>query len=134
MNAQDMFTGFDENPYEEEAVARWGKDAVAKSNTKYAALTKDQKQAMADESAAINAELARCHDAGLAADDDEVQATVDRHYKWVSFHWTPDAERYVGLGQMYVDDPRFAANYEKAGVPVQYMLEAIKVYAARNLT
>ncbi len=133
MNAQDMFTGFDENPYQEEAIARWGKDAVARSNAKYAALTPDQKQAMADESSAINAELHRCHDAGLAADDDAAQAALGRHYKWVSFHWTPDAARYVGLGQMYVDDPRFAANYEKAGVPVQCMLEAIKVYAARNL-
>jgi DNA-binding transcriptional MerR regulator len=133
MNAQDMFTGFEENPYQEEAVARWGKDAVARSNAKYAALTRDQKQAMADEAAAINTELARCHQAGLAADDDAVQAAVGRHYQWVSFHWTPDAGRYVGLGQMYRDDPRFTANYEKAGVPVAFLLEAMQVYASRNL-
>ena len=133
MDAQDMFTGFEENPYEDEAIARWGKEAVARSNAKYAALTGDQKQAMADESAAINAELARCHRAGLPAGSDAVQAGVHRHYQWVSFHWTPDAQRYVGLGQMYVDDPRFAANYGKAGVPPTYLLEAMKVYAARSL-
>lgn len=134
MNAQEMFTGFEGNPYEEEAIARWGKEAVGRSNAKYAALTKEQKQAMSDEAAAINAELARCFNAGLAADDGAVQAAVGRHYAWVSFHWTPDAERYVGLGQMYVDDLRFAANYEKAGVPVAYMLAAMKVYAAKSLT
>ncbi|MFI5086437.1 MAG: TipAS antibiotic-recognition domain-containing protein [Actinomycetales bacterium] len=133
MNAKDMFTGFDENPYEEEAIARWGKDRVAAGKAKYAQLSAAQKQAMADESAAINAELARCQAAGLAAEDAAVQAAVARHYAWVSFHWTPSAEAYGGLGQMYVDDPRFAANYEKAGVDPRYVLEAIKAYAAATL-
>ncbi|WP_026555533.1 MerR family transcriptional regulator [Arthrobacter sp. 35W] len=134
MSANELFTGFDENPYEEEAISRWGKEAVSRSNAKYNALTPGQKQAMKDESAAVNAELARCHQAGLPAGDGAVQAAVGRHYRWICFHWTPTAAAYVGLGEMYRDDPRFAANYEDAGVPVGYMLDAMKVYAAENLT
>lgn len=133
MGANDMFTGFAENPYQEEAMARWGKEAVAKSNARYALLTAEQKQAMKDESAAINAELARCAAAGLGADDGAVQAAVDRHYRWVSFHWTPTAAAYAALGQMYVDDPRFAASYSSAGVPAEYVRDAMKVYAGTRL-
>ncbi|WP_427018682.1 MerR family transcriptional regulator [Pseudarthrobacter sp. P1] len=133
MSAEELFTGFDENPYEEEAISRWGKEAVSRSTAKYNALTPEQKQAMMDESAAINAELARCHGAGLPAGDAAVQAAVGRHYRWICFHWTPTAAAYVGLGEMYRDDPRFAATYEGAGVPVGYMLEAMTVYAAENL-
>lgn len=134
MNANEMFTGFEENPYEQEAIDRWGKDAVRHSSVKYAALSADGKQAMATDSTAINAEFARCQRAGLSADDDAVQTVVGRHYRWVSFHWTPDAEGYLGLGRMYVDDPRFRAAYGNAGVDTEYLLEAITVYAARSLT
>ncbi|WP_434613637.1 MerR family transcriptional regulator [Arthrobacter sp. A5] len=133
MNANELFTGFEENPYEEEAIARWGKDAVGRSNAKYAALSADAKQGMADESAAINADLARYQRAGLAADDDAVQTVVGRHYRWVCFHWTPNAQQYVGLGRMYIDEPRFRAAYETAGVDTQFLLEAITAYAAGNL-
>ncbi len=57
-----------------------------------------------------------------------------RHYRWVSRAWTPDRQAYVNLGQMYVDDPRFAANYDKhaAGAAV-FVRDPMTVYAERNL-
>nr|MBA3249054.1 TipAS antibiotic-recognition domain-containing protein [Geodermatophilaceae bacterium] len=65
---------------------------------------------------------------------DDVQALVARHYRWVSTFSTPNREAYVNLGQMYVDDPRYAANYDKHGAGAStFVLDAMKVYAERNL-
>lgn len=134
MEAQDMFTGFDENPYEEEAIARWGKEAVEAGKARHAGLSTADKEALAKEAADINAELARCMEAGLLADDPAVQAAVERHYRWVAFHWTPNADSYVGLGMMYVEDARFTSFYDTV-MPglAAYLLEGIKVYAAARL-
>ncbi|MCU1573349.1 MAG: MerR family transcriptional regulator [Micrococcaceae bacterium] len=133
MNAQDLFEGFDNHSYEEEAIARWGRDTVRAAAARHAALDSSQRQAMAAEAAAINAELARCAAAGLKADDDAVQAAVERHWNWVSFSWTPEATSYVGLGQLYVEDDRFRAFYEKDGVDPEYLLAGMTVYAERRL-
>jgi len=39
---------------------------------------------------------------------------------------------HVGLGQMYVTDPRFMQNYEKVHIGLaQYMYDAIQANAAR---
>lgn len=98
MSAGDMFTGFDHNPYEQEARER------------------------------------SCMELGLPADDAAVQDVVAAHYRWVSTHWAPDAQLCPGLGQMYVDDARFTRFYDKVKPGLAaYLLEGIKVYAARNL-
>ncbi len=135
MTAENMFKDFDHNPYEAEARQRWGDKAVDDSKARYAGMSPGEKEQFIAESAALNEELARCFDAGLAPDDPAVQAAVDRHYKWVCVSWTPNAESYVGLGQMYVDDPRFTAFYDnyRAGL-ASFLLAGIKVYAERQLS
>lgn len=134
MTAEDMFSGFEHNPYEEEARERWGDQAVDASNAKLESLSKDQQQAMMDEAQRINATLADCMPRNLPADDEAVQDAVAAHYRWVSLRWKPDAQSYVGLGQMYVGDPRFTKFYDKVKPGLAaYLLEGIKIYAARNL-
>ena len=135
MTAENIFKDFDNNPYEAEARERWGERAVDASKARHSAMTTAQKQAFTEEYAALNQDLARCFDAALPADHPDVQAAVGRHYKWICASWTPNAESYVGLGQMYVDDPRFTANYDKVRVGLApYLLEGIKVYAAEKLS
>lgn len=135
MSGEQIFKDFDTNPYEEEARQRWGDRAVEDSKARHAALSADDKRAFMAESAAINEELARCLDAGLPASDAQVQAAVERHYRWVCLSWTPDADSYVGLGRMYIEDPRFTAFYDnsRAGL-ASYLLEGITVYAAARLS
>jgi hypothetical protein len=114
MSAEEIFKDFDNKPYEEEARQRWGDQAVDDSKARHAAMSDDAKRAFMQEAHDINDELARCFDAGLKADAPEVQAAVDRHYKWICASWTPDAASYVGLGRMYVGDPRFTPFMTKA--------------------
>lgn len=135
MTAENIFKDFDNNPYEAEARNRWGDRAVEQSKARHSAMTTAQKQAFMEEYAALNEDLARCFDAALPADHPDVQAAVGRHYAWICASWTPNAESYVGLGRMYLDDPRFTANYDKVRVGLApYLLEGIKVYAAENLS
>ncbi|MEZ2389000.1 MerR family transcriptional regulator [bacterium RCC_150] len=135
MTAEKIFKDFDNNPYEAEARERWGDAAVEQSKARHAAMSPSQKEAFLDEHAAVSEELARCLDADLAPSDPAVQAAVERHYHWICASWTPSAESYVGLGRMYVEDPRFKANYDKVRPGLaEYLFEGIKAYAAEKLS
>ena len=53
--------------------------------------------------------------------------------QWLSGAVTPSKGYLLGLGEMYVTDPRFAANYEKHGEGTAvFVREAMAVYAERN--
>ena len=135
MSAEGIFKDFDTNPYEQEARQRWGNQAVDDSKARHAAMTDAAKTAFMQEAQDINQELARCFDAGVRADEPEAQAAVHRHYQWVCASWIPAAEGYVGLGRMYVDDPRFTAFYDKSRAGLaRFLFDGIQAYAATRLT
>jgi DNA-binding transcriptional MerR regulator len=51
----------------------------------------------------------------LAPDDPAVQALADRHWHHLArWFYTPTPEMYAGLGDLYVSDPRFTKNIDKA--------------------
>ncbi|MFI1257663.1 TipAS antibiotic-recognition domain-containing protein, partial [Streptomyces netropsis] len=59
---------------------------------------------------------------------------MDTHYQGICRFWTPNAAAYKGLGQTYVDDPQFRANYAKIadGLAV-YLRDAMTIYADTRL-
>jgi len=139
MEPQEMFSGFGKNPYEEEARERWGDGAVDRATARLAQLPPGGREAMMEEAAAINAELAACLAEGEPADGERAQEAAARHYRWVCLSWTPDRVAYRGLGRMYVEDPRFTAFYDgptdsptRPGLAA-YLAEAMDVYARRTL-
>jgi hypothetical protein len=72
--------------------------------------------------------------AGVPVDDPAVLAETQLHYESVCKFWTPNAEAYRGLGQMYVDDERFAKNYRKIAQGLaEYQRDAMAAYAAARL-
>jgi DNA-binding transcriptional MerR regulator len=134
MTADTMFDGFEHNPYEAEARQRWGDEAVDASYERMKGWT----PADADKA---RAGYGRVHDGlaelladGVAADDGQVQELVDLHYEVTGLFWTPNAEAYRGLGQMYVDDERFTRNIGQGNdALVAYLREAMSVYADTRL-
>jgi MerR family transcriptional regulator, multidrug-efflux activator len=46
-------------------------------------------------------------------DSAAVQELIAQHYKGIQFFYDCPISVYRGLGQMYVDDPRFTAYYDK---------------------
>lgn len=133
MPANDIFTGFQEDPYAAEARERWG--GTAERSRQRAAgwdqATAERTQAEGD---AVHRELAELLRAGRPADDTSVQELVARHHAWVSRFWAPDREAYLGLGRMYVDDERFAAFYDviEPGLAT-YLRDAIEHWAPAHL-
>ncbi|MFV0632586.1 MerR family transcriptional regulator [Demequina sp.] len=135
MTNEEILDGFEHEHYEPEARERWGDDAVDRSNERWAALGKDGQQRHLDTHREVVEALGAAIRVGFAPESDEVQEIVARHYQWVSLFWTPNAETYRGLTQMYVDDERFRMNYDEVAPGAAALLrDAAAIYAKRELT
>lgn len=135
MTNEEILDGFDRRKHEPEARERWGDDAVDQSNAKWEALGKEGQQQHLDTHREVVEALGAAIRVGFAADSAEVQEIVAKHYAWVSLFWTPTAETYRGLTQMYVDDERFRRNYDEVAPGAAVLLrDAADIYAGRELT
>jgi DNA-binding transcriptional MerR regulator len=110
MEPKDMFTGF-----EEEAKARWGKtDAYAESARRTKTYGKDDWARISKDAEEISRALAEVMRAGIAPSDARAMDLAERHREHIDrWFYACTSEIHVGLGEMYVADERFAANYEK---------------------
>ncbi len=133
----EVLDGFDHTQYKDEVIERWGEDAYRQGDRWWRGLSKEDKQGFQQRQADIARDYARAHRDGLAADGEEAQAITRRHYEWMSVGWQgryPTAEQFAGIGQMYVADPRFTANYDVHGEgTAEFVRDAMEVYAERNL-
>ncbi|MFC9994598.1 MerR family transcriptional regulator [Nocardia sp. NPDC127526] len=136
--ANEVFDGFDHTQYKDEVIEKWGKDAYESGDRWWRGLSDAEKKAFMQTHVDIADDYGRAHRAGVPVDSDEVQAIVQRHYDWlgVSYQGKPPVKQhFLGLGEMYVADPRFAANYDGPGGEgtAAYVRDAMKVYAEANL-
>ncbi|WP_405133990.1 MerR family transcriptional regulator [Nocardia sp. NBC_01388] len=135
--ADEVFDGFDNSQYKDEVIERWGKDAWDSGDRWWRTMSEADKKAHFQAHLDIAADYGRAHAAGLAVGADEVQAIVQRHYDWVTLGWQgtcPPAQYFKNLGEMYVADPRFAANYDKHGVgTTEFVRDAMNAYADTRL-
>ncbi|MFI6048080.1 TipAS antibiotic-recognition domain-containing protein [Nocardia sp. NPDC051321] len=135
--AAEVFDGFDHTQYKDEVIERWGKDAYESGDKWWRSMSEAQKKAHFQTHLDIAADYGRAHAAGLAPDSAEVQAIVARHRAWIGEGWQGEAvlkEAFIGLGEMYVADPRFGANYDVHGAgTVEFVRDAMKVYAETQL-
>lgn len=136
--AEHMLDGFDHTQYKEEVEQRWGKQAYADGDRWWRGLSSDDKAAFMTEVKSLNDEWQRAYAAGYSPDGDEAQRVAERHYKWLTAAYqgkAPVKEHLTGLAQMYVDDPRFAANYEASAGDggAVFVRDALVTWAERNL-
>ena len=117
--------------YGAEIRGRYGDEVVDKSNARLMGLPEEaleRMQPLADE---INDRLAAAVRAGLSPDGAEGLAIAALHKEWLAYTWpsySPEAHR--ALAQMYVDDERFTAYYDKE-VPgcAVFLRDAVTAYA-----
>lgn len=132
--AEDVFDGFDHTQYEQEVTERWGKDAYQKGDQWWRSLSDAEEKAFQQRQLDIATDYGNAHLAGKPVDGDEVQAIAQRHVEWLSITMNVTKGYFTGLGQMYVDDPRFTANYDRHGEgTAEFVRDAMKVYAEQNL-
>jgi DNA-binding transcriptional MerR regulator len=137
--ADEMMNGFDHTAYKEEVVERWGAEAYASSDAWWRAKTAEQKADFQREQAALAADWADAAARALDPAGAEAQQLARRHYGWVSgipgtpgYPGEPTKEYFVGLGEMYVADERFGANYGGA-LGAAFVRAAMTVFAEREL-
>ncbi len=138
--AEKMFDGFDHTQYKDEVEERWGEDAYAKSDAWWRGKSAQEKDAWKRDLAQLTADWIAAAESGVSPDSDEAQVLAERHVAWLTgVPGTPaaapggDVKGYViGLGDMYVADPRFGANYgDQAGA--EFVRDALRVYADAHL-
>jgi DNA-binding transcriptional MerR regulator len=132
--AEQMFEGFDHTVYQAEVEDRWGSDTYATGDAWWRSMSDAERAEHSAQHSAIAADYAAARAAGESPAGPRVQAVVMRHVDWLNLSSSATggaitAERLRGYGEMYVGDPRFAANY--GGLDgAEYVREAFGQYAA----
>lgn len=138
--AEEMLDGFDHTQYKDEVEQRWGADAYVASDTWWRGQSAEQKGEWKRHSEELAAAWTAGAVSGAAPDSDEAQTLAQRHFDWLrSIPGTPGSdadgptkEYFVGLAEMYVADPRFAAHYG-GQLGAEFVRDAMTAYAERNL-
>lgn len=130
MNQKLLFEPFNEQQqaeYAKEAERLYDPAVVKASQKKWKNYTAAEKQRIGDEGNAIYTDLVRLMPGG--ASHPEVQACIERWHHHLAYFWSPNDDQLVGLTEIYNDDPRFKANYDRIHPELAaFMREAVKVY------
>ncbi|WP_166980204.1 MerR family transcriptional regulator [Paramicrobacterium fandaimingii] len=121
--AENMFDGFDHTQYKDEVEERWGKNAYARSDEWWRGMSDAERSEWQQRQHTLASDWADAAERGVHPDSDEAQSLARRHAEWLSsIPGTPGSEHgrstdeyLLGLGEMYVADPRFAKNYGGQG-------------------
>lgn len=138
MSEQEKFEGFkqsliDENErkYGDEVRKKYGNEAVCESNAHLKGLSQEQY----DESERLRVELEQtlktAFDSGNSAGE-LAQKACDLHRQWLCVFYPKYSKEYHrSLGEMYVADERFRANYDKlAPGCTEFLRDAINIYCS----
>jgi DNA-binding transcriptional MerR regulator len=138
MTDDTTFSAFNDPTYQahkDEVEKRWGNtDAYKQSKQRVGKMSKADLERVKAEAEDISRTAAELMVKGFSCDSPEVQKQVERFYKHLHNFYDPSYEMFKGLGQMYVDDPRFTEVYEKRakGFAV-FMRDAMVFYADKHL-
>jgi DNA-binding transcriptional MerR regulator len=131
----EVFGDHDPAPYADEARERWGEtDAYRESMGRARSYTKQDWLTIKAEAERITRAFAAAKAAGAAPDSPAALDAAEQHRQHIS-RWFYDCspEIHRGLGEMYVADERFAANYEPIAAGLSaYIRDAIAANAGRT--
>ena len=136
MSNKEKFEGFkkkmiedNEKKYGKEAREKYGSEAVDQSNAKLMNMTEEEYNEVTGLEKQMKETLAQAFatgdPAGLLA-----QKAAKLHKEWLCYYWSQySKEAHAGLAQMYVDDERFKANYDKEQPgTAEFLRDAIGIY------
>ena len=118
MKSSDIFEGADDaqqEKWEQELVDKNPDEAsnIAESKRRMSGWSKEDGTLIQKELAEIDARLVELIEAGIEPEDLQTQEVIADHFRWVSQFWTPNAESYVGLGDLYNDSPEFLERFNE---------------------
>ena len=137
MSDKEKFEGFkqtiiddNERKYGKEIRERYGDKEVNKSNKMLKNMNEDQYEELQKLSSSVIDTLKLAFETKDPAGE-IAQKAADLHRQWLSYFWDSyTKEAHVSLAQMYVDDERFKAYYDKeqSGL-AEFLRDAIGIYA-----
>jgi DNA-binding transcriptional MerR regulator len=146
--AENMFDGFDHTQYKQEVEDRWGKKAYADSDRWWRGMSDAERAEWQQRVSDLGRDWIAAAESGIDPASAEAQELARRHVAWLTgIPGTPaaalrqgsdaDAKAYViGLGEMYVADPRFGANYATSAGGThgaEFVRDALRIYAEASL-
>ncbi|MBS4190602.1 MerR family transcriptional regulator [Bacillus sp. FJAT-49705] len=136
MSDKEKFEGFkkkmvedNEKKYGKEIRDKYGNDIVDKSNAKFMNMTQKENEEVTNLANEVQVTLAKAFATGDPASELAQKAT-DLHKQWLCYYWSEySKEAHAGLAQMYVDDERFTAHYDKEQPgTAEFLRDAILIY------
>jgi DNA-binding transcriptional MerR regulator len=136
MTDKEKFEGFkqkmvedNEQKYGKEIRKKYGDNAINNSNQKVLNMTQDQHDEVTRLAEELHSVLAEAYKTGDPSSD-LAQKAADLHKQWLTYYWSEySKEAHAGLAQMYVDDKRFTAYYDKEQPgTAEFLRDAIHIF------
>lgn len=140
MSDNEKFEGFkqtliedNEKKYGKEIREKYGEEAVNKSNNLFAKMTGQQYEEFEKLGKDIIETLKEAYKTGNPSGE-LAQKVAEMHRHWLSFTWESySKEAHAGLAQMYVEDERFKAYYDREQPGgAEFLRDAILVYTGKK--
>lgn len=137
MQDEELYGNFSKeemDKYAEEARQRWGHtQAFKQSQERVQKMGKAGLAKVIKDAGELTLEIAAAMKAGQETKSEEVQKLIARHYEGLRAFYEPNLQMYRGMAKMYVDDPRFKANYENVAVGLaEFMRDGMLYFAEVN--
>ncbi|NLV63497.1 MAG: MerR family transcriptional regulator [Clostridiaceae bacterium] len=136
MSDKEKFEGFlkkmvddNEQKYGKEIREKYGDETVDRSSAKFLNMSREQYTELERLTNELNETLKLAVESGDTGGE-LARKACELHKKWLCFYWDEySKEAHIGVTQMYVDDPRFAAYYEKiAPGCAAFLRNAVAIY------
>lgn len=136
MSDKEKFEGFkkkivedNERKYGKEIRDKYGKDVIEKSNKKVMNMTEEEYNEVSNLEKEIIRVLSEAFNTGDPSSD-IAQKGADLHRQWLTYYWGQySKEAHAGLAEMYVNDERFKAYYDKEQPgTAEFLRDAILIY------
>lgn len=140
MSDKEKFEGFkkqlienNEREFGKEIREKYGEEAVKKSNKQFMNMTEEQYRELEELGNSIIENLKMAIQTNDPASE-QAQKTAELHRRWITFCWgSYDKEAHANLAQMYVNDERFTAHYDKVQKgATEFLRDAIWIYTGRK--
>jgi aspartokinase len=136
MSDKEKFEGFkkrmieeNEKKYGKEIREKYGEETINASNAKMMNMTQEQYDAFAKLGEKLSQTLVKAMETG-GPTSELAQKTADLHKQWLMCTWSKyTKEAHSGVAQLYVDDERFTAYYDKIKLgAAKFLRDAVHIY------
>ncbi len=130
---KELYEGFSKGAeYRKEAVERWGEKMISETESKLKNLGKEGWKNLKEEAEEITRNLAKLMDHAPA--HAQVQEAIARFHMHLNQFYEVNETHYRGLADMYVQDERFKAHYDKYHEGLaEFMRKAIHIYCDNGM-